>query len=170
MRAMLVVRTLGVILVSVTALLAALRSIEAAESTLERGAYLASIMDCTGCHTPGALAGTPNMSRALAGSDIGFKIPGVGVFYPPNLTPDVETGLGSWSEEDIVSAVRTGIRPDGRALMPVMPFPSYAALTDEDAYALAAFLRSLAPIRHKSPGPFADGETPTGAYLQPVMP
>jgi mono/diheme cytochrome c family protein len=84
-----------------------------------RGEYLATIMDCGGCHTPGALAGEPDAARPLAGSNIGFQIPGVGIFYPPNLTPDAETGLGSWSEREIVTAVRTGVRPDGRVLAPI---------------------------------------------------
>ena len=72
----------------------------------KRGAYLAKIMDCGGCHTPGALAGKPDEARSLAGSDIGFGIPGLGVFYPPNLTGDAATGLGKWSAAEIVTAGR----------------------------------------------------------------
>ena len=83
-------------------------------------------MDCVGCHTGGALAGAPDPKLRLAGSDIGFGAPGLGVFYPPNLTPDQETGLGAWSEADIVKALRTGERPDGRELAPMMPWRSYA--------------------------------------------
>src|SRR3954468_10387872 len=90
-----------------------------------RGAYLATIMDCGGCHTGGALAGQPDPKLHLADSSIGFGIPGLGVFYPPNLTPDRDTGLGAWSEADIVRAVRTGVRPDGRVLAPVMPWHNY---------------------------------------------
>ena len=75
------------------------------KSTQSRGEYLARIMDCTGCHTPGALMGKPDQARYLAGSDIGFHLPGLGYFYPPNLTPDKETGLGAWSEADIVRAL-----------------------------------------------------------------
>ena len=56
----------------------------------DQGAYLARIMDCGGCHTPGAMKGQPDMSRYLGGSDVGFEIPGVGVFYPPNLTSDTD--------------------------------------------------------------------------------
>lgn len=104
---------------------------------LKRGEYLVAIMDCTGCHTPGVLLGKPDPQRALAGSEVGFQIPGLGVFFPPNLTSDPETGLGTWTEADIVKAVRTGVRPDGRVLIPVMPCHSYANLTDDDAQALA---------------------------------
>ena len=118
---------------------------------LPRGEYLATIMDCGGCHTGGALAGQPDPKLHLAGSNIGFGVPGVGVFYPPNLTPDRDTGLGSWSEADIVRAVRQGVRPDGRELAPVMPWRNYAALTDEDAPALARHLKGLAPVRDATP-------------------
>jgi mono/diheme cytochrome c family protein len=135
-------------------------SIAVSDPLIERGEYLASIMDCTGCHTAGALAGAPDPERYLAGSDIGFQIPGLGVFYPPNLTPDAETGLGKWSEDEIMLAVRGGLRPDGRELVPIMPWPSYSALTDEDAQALVAYLKSLPPMKFQSPGPFGDGETP----------
>ena len=93
-------------------------SVALADSVVERGEYLTSIMDCTGCHTPGALAGNPDLQRYLAGSGIGFEMPGFGVFFPPNLTPDMETGIGKWSEDEIMMAVRGGVRPDGRELVP----------------------------------------------------
>ncbi len=143
---------------------------QADAATRARGAYLASIMDCGGCHTGGALAGRPDPALALAGSDVGFGIPGLGVFYPPNLTPDPETGLGGWSEADIVRAVRTGERPDGRELAPAMPWRSYAALTDEDALALAAYLKGLKPVRHAVPPPAGPSETPKGPYLTVAVP
>jgi mono/diheme cytochrome c family protein len=66
----------------------------AAEDPIARGKYLAEIMDCTGCHTPGSMQGKPDMARYLGGGDVGFEIPDLGIFYPPNLTPDPETGLG----------------------------------------------------------------------------
>jgi mono/diheme cytochrome c family protein len=137
---------------------------------LPRGEYLATIMDCGGCHTGGALAGQPDPKLHLAGSGIGFGIPGVGIFYPPNLTPDRETGLGTWSEADIIRAVRKGERPDGRLLTPVMPWPSYAALTDEDARALARYLRSLPPVRNAVPPMTGANEPPPAPYLSVVAP
>jgi len=141
-----------------------------AEGTKERGRYLATIMDCGGCHTPGAMTGQPDMAHALGGSDLGFEIPGMGVFYPPNLTSDKETGLGNWSAAEIVAAVRTGVRPDGRELAPVMPWHSYGALTDADAKALAAFIKSLPAFSHKVPGPFGPGQTPTAPYFTVAVP
>ncbi|MEK0083968.1 c-type cytochrome [Benzoatithermus flavus] len=140
------------------------------EATLRRGAYLARIMDCAGCHTQGALIGQPDPKRHLAGSDIGFGIPGLGVFYPRNLTPDPETGLGAWSEVDIVRAVRTGQRPDGRELAPAMPWRSYAALSDADAAALAAYLKSLEPVRNEVPPIAGPSEKPAAPYLTVAVP
>ena len=136
----------------------------------KRGEYLATIMDCAGCHTPGALTGKPDAARHLGGSEIGFELPGLGIFYPPNLTSDRETGLGAWSEADIVKAVRTGARPDGRMLAPVMPYHNYGRLTDADASALAAYLRSLKPVRHQAPAIRGPGEKATDPYLTVVMP
>lgn len=151
------------------ALLAAPRAYAGAD-LLERGRYLAQIMDCGGCHTTGALAGQPDQARYLAGSQIGFSISGLGVFYPPNLTSDRETGLGSWTEEEIMTAVRTGVRPDGRILAPVMPYHAYAALTDDDALALAVYLKSLPPVTLKAPEPAGSEEDAVSPYLTMKLP
>ena len=141
-----------------------------ADDQLGRGQYLVGIMDCAGCHTGGARAGAPDPQLHLAGSDIGFGAPGLGVFYPPNLTPDHETGLGAWSEADIVRAIRTGERPDGRELAPMMPWRSYAALTDADAAAVAAYLKSLPPVGHQVPAPVGPSEKASAPYLGVTMP
>lgn len=135
-----------------------------------RGEYLVRIMDCGGCHTGGALAGSPDPRLNLAGSNIGFAIPNLGYFYPPNLTPDRETGLGAWTEAQIITAVRTGERPDGRVLAPVMPWHAYSALTDADAIELARYLRGLPPVRNQVPPMTAAAETAPGPYLTVVMP
>ncbi len=129
-----------------------------------------AIMDCGGCHTPGALAGKPDISKALSGSDIGFSAPGLGTFYPPNLTPDPETGLGKWSSADIVAAVTKGVRPDGRELAPFMPYHAYAALTAADAKAIASYLKSLQAISHAVPEPVGPSAKPPLPYLSVTMP
>jgi mono/diheme cytochrome c family protein len=129
-----------------------------------RGRYLTTVMDCGGCHDTGAFADKRAPEGHLAGSDIGFELPGMGVFYPPNLTPNPDTGIGKWSEADIVKALRTGERPDGRILAPIMPWNNYAKLTDEDARAIVAYLRSLPPSPHRSPGP-AQAATAKSPYL-----
>ena len=142
----------------------------AAETQVERGQYLAHIMDCGGCHHTGAFTPQPNLETPLAGSDIGFEMPGMGVFYPPNLTPDKETGLGTWSDAEIIAAFTTGMRPDGRQLAPMMPWMSYAHINADDAAALVAYLRSLPPVTHKVPGPFAANDKPTAPYFTVVAP
>jgi mono/diheme cytochrome c family protein len=141
-----------------------------ADDMIKRGEYLAKIMDCTGCHTRGALAGKPEPEFHLAGSTIGFEIPGLGYFYPPNLTSDAETGLGKWSEAEIIKAVRAGERPDGRMLVPIMPWMSYAALNDADAQALARYLKSLAPVKHAAPPMTAHAAKAPAPFLSVKMP
>jgi mono/diheme cytochrome c family protein len=163
--------TAGIVAIAAIAMAVGLAASGARGETLvERGKYLAAIMDCTGCHTTGALAGQPDPAMFLAGSTIGFGIPGFGIFYPPNLTPDVETGLGAWSEQQIIDAVRMGVRPDGRGLAPIMPWASYAALTDGDAQALAAYLKSLPPISHAAPPLTGPEEKAPAPYLTVKMP
>ncbi len=136
---------------------------------LARGKYLVTIMGCGDCHTPGALIGQPDFKRALAGSDVGFVIPGMGTFYGPNLTPDRKTGLGAWSAADIIKAFTWGERPDGRMLAPSMPYMNFASLTQTDAAAIAAYLKSLKPVRNKVAGPHGPSQTAPGLVM-PVIP
>jgi mono/diheme cytochrome c family protein len=136
---------------------------------LARGKYLVSISGCSDCHTPGGMLGSPDMKRYLGGSDVGFAIPGAGVFVGPNLTPDKAAGLGSWTAEQIVTAIRKGKRPDGTDISPVMPWPGFAHLTDEDAFAIAAFLAGLPPIAEKAPGPFKPDDKVT-VFVSAVLP
>lgn len=142
---------------------------DADDELVERGRYLVTIMDCTGCHTGGALIGQPDPARFLAGSGIGFGGP-FGIVYPPNLTSDKETGLGNWTDEEILAAVREGRRPDGRVLIPVMPWPSYGVLTDDDAKAMIAYLRSLKPVSFAAPKPVGPGEKATAPFLSLAQP
>jgi len=142
----------------------------AAETQVQRGKYLVDAFPCTDCHTPGYFLGKPDMKRYLGGSDVGFEVPGLGVFYPPNLTPDDETGLGKWTKEDIATAITTGKRPDGRILAPPMPVDSFKNLTHEDALAIAAYLKTLPEIKNKVPGPFGSTEKPTSFVLQVLPP
>lgn len=127
---------------------------------IARGKYLASIGGCNDCHTPGYFLAKPDMSRHLAGSDVGFEVGDTGTFLGPNLTPDKETGLGDWSRDEIIAALRTGVRPDGRILSRIMPWPALAILSDADAGAIADYLRSLPPVHNPVPGPFGPKERP----------
>ena len=86
----------------------------AADNRVARGEYLVRFGGCNDCHTPGYFLGKPDPARFLGGSDVGFDLPGMGTFVGPNLTPDNETGLGRWSRDQIVTAIQTGVRPDGR--------------------------------------------------------
>lgn len=116
------------------------------DAQIERGRYLVTIAGCSDCHTPGGLVGAPDMKRYLGGSDVGFSIPGEGVYVGQNLTPDAETGLGKWSVADIVTALRKGKRPNGTEISGVMPWAAFAHLTDEDVTAIALFLKSLPAV------------------------
>jgi mono/diheme cytochrome c family protein len=141
-----------------------------AQDQIERGRYLVMFGGCHDCHTPGYFFGKPDMNRQLAGSEVGFELPGLGVFHGPNLTPDKETGLGNWSNEQIVTALQTGVRPDKRILAPIMPWKALANLTEYDAMAIAAYLKSIPAMKNKVPGPFGPSETPTGFVMKIVPP
>jgi mono/diheme cytochrome c family protein len=139
------------------------------DKQVARGKYLVTLGSCTDCHTPGNFFGKPDMARYLGGSDVGFDVPGLGVFVGPNLTPDKATGLGSWSAKQIVTALKTGVLPDGRQLVPIMPWMAYANLTNGDAYAIAAYLKSLKPVKNQVPGPFGSSEKPT-VFVMTIIP
>ena len=78
--------------------------------------------------------------------------------YPSNLTPDRETGIGAWTSDDIVNIIRRGVDPSGRRHLSVMPWPAYGKLTDEDAYAIAAYLKALPPVGHEVPANVRPGQ------------
>ncbi len=139
------------------------------DAQIKRGEYLVTIGGCNDCHTPGYFFGNPDMSRFLGGSDVGFEIPGEGVFLGRNITPDEETGIGTWTSEQIITAIQTGERPDGRILAPIMPWHAYAILTPDDAMAIAAFLKSVKPISNEVPGPFKPGDK-VSAFILRIMP
>jgi mono/diheme cytochrome c family protein len=125
------------------------------DQQVARGAYLVKVVGCSDCHTPGGLTPKPDMTRFLGGSDADFLLPGLGVFTPPNLTPDKATGLGTWTTAQIVAAVTTGVTPGGRTLSPAMPWPDFANLSKEDATDIALYLQSLPAVSHAVPGPAA---------------
>jgi mono/diheme cytochrome c family protein len=109
----------------------------AGADAVKRGEYLMRAADCMVCHTaPGG--------QDFAG---GLAIPlPFGTLYSTNITPDKATGIGDYSDQDFLNAVRRGIRRDGTRLYPAMPYPSYTYLTDADALAIKAYLFSLAPV------------------------
>jgi mono/diheme cytochrome c family protein len=150
-----------------------------------RGEYLATVGSCNDCHTPWVMdeeGPAPDLSRMLsghpeslvmpeppsmgdtpwlwagAGSNTAFAGPW-GVSYAINLTPDANTGIGIWTEEIFVQTLRTG-RHWGvaRPILPPMPWPNYARMTDEDLRAVYAYLRSIPPVHNRVP----DSQPATG--------
>jgi len=120
---------------------------EAAEpdaETIARGKALVEAGDCGSCHTA-------DTAKPFAGGKrIGTPFGGV---YAPNLTPDRETGLGNWSDDDFVGALRFGIDPDGSRYYPAFPYPYFTKLTRDDMLAIRAWLATLTPVRNEVPAP-----------------
>ena len=111
------------------------------QGLVDRGRYLATAANCVGCHTePGGaeFAG----GRAL-------KTP-FGTFYGPNITPHPEAGIGRWSDDDFLNALKRGVSPAGHAYYPAFPYTSFSGIADEDALAIKAFLFSLPPSDRRS--------------------
>lgn len=135
----------------------------------ERGRYLASIMDCEGCHSGRGPDGELVPGQHLTGGTLGFELPGLGIFWPPNLTPSPE-GLGDWTDDGVAAAIRQGMRPDGRQLAPIMPWGAYSTLTDADVADLVAYLRTLPPSPNEVPGPLAEGDPAPLPFSRVVPP
>ena len=143
----------------------------------QRGEYLVRITGCSDCHTPlamGERGPAPDMSRFMSGHPEQMKMPPApagagpwigagsatntawsgpwGVSYAYNITSDPETGMGSWTEQQFIQAMRTGKHlGQGRPIMPPMPWRSIGAMTDEDLKAVFAFLKTVPPIKNKVP-------------------
>ncbi len=136
-----------------------------------RGKYMAELLACGTCHTDGALIGEPNAKRLYGGSAIGIaysnpfeeKLPGV--IYPANITPDKSTGIGSWTDDEITRLIRSGVDKHGRRQLSVMPWPGYAKITDEDAKAIVAYLRSLKPVQYRVPANVDPGQKAVAPFV-----
>jgi mono/diheme cytochrome c family protein len=110
-------------------------------SLVARGRYLAKAADCMPCHTS-------TSGKSYAG---GLKInTPFGVMYSPNITPDRDTGIGTWTFDQFKGAVHAGIRADGKYLYPSMPFDAFTGITEDDLKALWAYFRSVPPIRQQN--------------------
>jgi mono/diheme cytochrome c family protein len=149
-------------------------------SHVERGRYLVTIMGCNDCHTPlkmGAKGPERDMTRMLSGHPQDFVVSAGadlgkgqwmaatsqtmtawsgpwGVSFTANLTPDAETGLGKWTAETFITALRTGKHEGvGRPILPPMPYDQIRNATDDDLRAIFAYLQSIPPVRNKVPQP-----------------
>jgi mono/diheme cytochrome c family protein len=107
---------------------------------IERGRYLTVLSDCASCHT------VPGSSEPFAGGRA-IETP-FGNIVAPNITPDPETGIGSWSDEAFDAAVRHGIRRNGSRLYPAMPYNAYTKMSRDDVLAIRAYLNTVTPVRN----------------------
>ena len=152
---------------------------------VERGAYIVRSFGCNDCHTPwivGPRGPEPDMSRALTGhpADVILPPPPLppgpwiamsaatntafagpwGVSFSAKLTPDPETGLGAWTGEMFIQAIRTGRHEGkGRPILPPMPAAMIRNMTDEDLLSIFAYLQSLEPVRNRVPQPIDPPES-----------
>jgi mono/diheme cytochrome c family protein len=115
---------------------------EPSEEIVARGKALAETADCASCHTA-------DPAKPFAG---GKRIDSpFGAIYSPNLTPDRNTGLGLWSDQDFVRALRYGVGPDGSHYYPAFPYPNFTKLIRDDILAIRAYLATLTPIENRPP-------------------
>jgi len=165
MRAVTLVAVLALVTISIVAVSCARQSSAKTDADkIARGRQISWSSGCIDCHTPGTFYGTPDTTRLMSGSELGWEGPW-GVTYPRNLTPDPETGIASWTVQNIVDAVRLGHRPDQSPILPPMPWPAYSQMSDDDVYALATYLKSLPPVKHRAPDRIPPGVAATGARL-----
>lgn len=139
-------------------LVAGAASARAQGSLLERGRYLVTtVMACGNCHTPKDAEGRPVPGRELSGGGVAVDIPPFAV-TSANITPDIETGIGSWTDNEIRRAITHGERPNrgpqaGKPLAPVMAANFFKALLPRDGDAIVAYLRSVPAVRNPLPAP-----------------
>lgn len=107
---------------------------------VKQGEYLYRAAGCEGCHTDAKHGG-----KRLSGGHA--LVTSFGTFYAPNITSDKETGIGRWSEQDFIRALRLGMNPSGDHYYPSFPYPSYTQLTDDDVRALWAYLKAQPPVK-----------------------
>ncbi len=160
------------------------------DELVARGRYLVSVASCNDCHSPkvfGPMGPVPDTTRLLSGSPANQPIPKTpknvlapdkwgalasndmtiwrgpwGTSFTRNLTPDTTTGLGSWTPEMFIKTIRTGKHMgEGRNLLPPMPWPEYAHMTDGDLRAIFAYLHSLKPIENAVHDPIPPPAPPT---------
>jgi mono/diheme cytochrome c family protein len=105
---------------------------------IEKGHYLTTAADCYACHT------VPNVGKPFAGGRP-IETP-FGSITAPNITPDAETGIGAWSDQQFDNAVREGVRPNGTRLYPAMPYTSYTKMSRDDVLAIRAYLKTVEPV------------------------
>ena len=181
------------VVLSLAAILGMLGACNRNTDAVKRGEYLVRLGGCHDCHTPKILkAGAPpalDTTRLLSGHPADVPYPSWmsqdpneanalvlttpmlsawagpwGVSFAANLTPDKETGLGEWSQETFIRAIRTGKhqgQANGRDILPPMPWPDYKDATEDDLKAMWAYLRSIPAVKNQVPTPIPPGAPPT---------
>jgi Cytochrome c len=130
------------------------RKFEATPERLKRGEYLSEhVAGCTYCHTPQEDGPNgPELVRGRKGGGQIFNMPGFpGTVVAPNITPDSETGIGNFTDDQLARAIREGISHDGQTLFPMMPYANFRRMSDEDLASVVVYLRTLPPIRNPLP-------------------
>src|SRR5690242_2335175 len=117
---------------------------EASFETVQRGKYLTQAGDCIACHT------VENGKPFAGGRAIETPF---GTIYSANITPDRDTGIGAWSDDEFYRAIHEGIGPDGKRLYPAFPYPYFTKMTREDVLAIRAYLNTLPAISNRRPDP-----------------
>jgi mono/diheme cytochrome c family protein len=131
-------------------------AVSARVDDVDNGKRLFIAGGCLSCHMPPAASG---IDAALPAGGTALVTP-VGAFYPPNITPDAETGIGAWSDQDFLRAMREGVSPDRKHLFPAFPYTSFRHMTIADLLDLKAYLFTLKPVRNPRTRP--------GLWLEPV--
>jgi mono/diheme cytochrome c family protein len=129
-------------------------TIQADTARLARGKYLFELADCDGCHSQRDFSrfGGPVIDSCRGQGFIFPRELGLpGVIVASNITSDPETGIGGWTDGEIIRAIREGISRDGSYLFPMMPYEQLRRMSDDDVYSLVAFLKTLPPVKHRVP-------------------
>lgn len=136
--------------------------VEPTPERLERGKYLVNhVAYCGGCHTTrdsGDMLEEERADMFLAGGNLD-DVPAMGLkVWMPNITGDIETGVGAWTDDQLIRAIRDGVTREGKLMFPIMPFGSYQAMCDDDVRAVVAYLRSVPKV--KQPKPRMENQVP----------
>jgi mono/diheme cytochrome c family protein len=128
------------------------RTFDATPARMARGEYLVEgVAHCFQCHSDHELD-KPNLPIKAGMKGAGWlmeQAPGLGTIIAPNITPDKETGIGNWTDDEIARAIREGVSRDGHALFPIMPYQSFKDMSDEDLASVIVYLRSIPAVRNQ---------------------
>ena len=131
------------------------RTFPSTPERLARGRYLTeNLLNCFACHSDRdwSREDVPLMAGTHGAGSMNFPVLDLpGKVFPPNITPDKETGAGNWTDDQLARAIREGIGYDGRALFPMMPYENYRYMSDEDLASVIVYLRSIPPVRRAVP-------------------